>query len=474
MITDEHETIFRHISYTRGIFNAALFLHYIGGIMAPAITVAAIFLLVSKVSGYPGLFPLQWLPGVVGLLAGLALSLTFKEKYSQQEAAAWLDWQAQKGGALMMLMETSPGQHCRIDCSQLPKPRITVLPTLKKIAFPMLFLLVCIIVPVYVSQGLVSTEAIHRRAAAVETHIQKASRQTVVREDEALQLQDELRRAVDNAEQTPTAAVEAVDHVQEKLDGKILDKAEKAAEKVEMLSASLSGTMDKDLMRESIQQAMSGTTAMETLPPDLQNKLAELLRKMNLSGPGNQQLSSKQLKDILNKMDAETLKKMLKALDAETLKKLAASIREAQLKALQNCGKCSGSMADAAVGKRLENMVNATCSSAMADLEKRLVGIVLGRGGIDRGRGDAPLVLGEETESSAARFKPMLLKSKGIPFPGVTLSKKKVLPQRIAPEEFRLSSRSRAKTKDGVGGTYNDGRLGPYRQKIAARYFKEK
>ena len=96
-----------------------------------------------------------------------------------------------------------------------------------------------------------------------------------------------------------------------------------------------------------------------------------------------------------------------------------------------------------------------------------------GRGGVTRGRGDAPMMFGEETDASKMRFKPMPMQSGGNPpLPGVIVHKGRTAPRKLPPEEFRGPERTGAAAA-GSGGRASGSVLSPFHRKVVETYFKE-
>ncbi|MCP4153178.1 MAG: hypothetical protein GY757_35940 [bacterium] len=471
------------IKTTRRLFNTGLFLILCSRFLAIWITAAAISILILKVTGidYGFITQLILLTSLPVIL--LALAKTSQEKYSHEETAAWLDLHGKNGGSIINLLTlkqgvapVKPGVAVPVK-PDMEKPgtlnlinaKITALPMIKNLIFPALFLIACLLVPARHSTSTISPQAIHKRADSVKKHIEKSRRLSVLEQKEFLALQEEMLRAVNQAESSPTSAVEAVDHVQNKLDMKILKKArahKQAFSQWEKLLEQTSnpGSQNLDDLAASLKQALDSSQNKNLLPPDLQKALDKLAKELKNCGLDGSALDSKALENAFKNMEMKDLKK------------IASLLKQAHKNSLNNCNTCSSAMSNKLAKKIVNALANsASVSSAMKDFENKLarVKMVPGKGGTSRGRGDAPLVLGNESETSAARFKPMFLKPGSLPIPGSLIGKKKIAPLLITPVEFRPPQRLNATIKNKVSGSTTGEHLGPYQKKIAARYFEQ-
>jgi hypothetical protein len=95
-----------------------------------------------------------------------------------------------------------------------------------------------------------------------------------------------------------------------------------------------------------------------------------------------------------------------------------------------------------------------------------------GRGGVNRGRGDAPLQFGDESDPDGSRFNPLLKKPGEKFLPGVNLAGTRMRVKKIAPKEFQPPTRTGIELKGAVTqvGTTE---LSPARRAAAATYFNQ-
>lgn len=101
------------------------------------------------------------------------------------------------------------------------------------------------------------------------------------------------------------------------------------------------------------------------------------------------------------------------------------------------------------------------------------VGVVPGSGGVNRGRGDADLSFGDETDSSGMRFKNRAYSPGDGLLPGATLDRKHMRVDKINATDARAVKRSGILLGNTGGGKTAGGRLGPRNRAVATRYFKE-
>jgi hypothetical protein len=197
----------------------------------------------------------------------------------------------------------------------------------------------------------------------------------------------------------PVKTWEALDHLQ----NTVSKTAEEAAEKIarnnerlaeaqalsETLAAGGSG-IDSKLMTEAmkeLQSQMEAAAGNQDGGPTLPNDLLKDLKSGSLS---KQQL--KQLADALKQHKGENSKRLGKLRDAGLI----------DLKTLKQCEK-AGQCDSAGLAEFLkENAANMTVTEMMNSW---------GRGGVDRGRGDAPMTWTDPSSERGAKFKEQVLPS---------------------------------------------------------------
>ncbi len=277
---------------------------------------------------------------------------------------------------------------------------------------------------------------VHDLAERIET----LEQEKIVGQDEATRLRDEMERVKEKADgDDPAGTWEALDHLAGKIDRKADRAAEEALESLEKLARAetLAGALKQDAEKQDQAKGHGGDAdndaagkensgdgmadevrkeAMQELarmvkdaaaadagldgqlPPELQQKLEKMLEQ---AGPGEGR-----------QLDPQDLEKLLKA-----AKGCQGDLQQ-QLERLAEKG-----MIDPEMLKLAEGLEGGD-EQAQADLLNFLEGLdgppaegqlgrlclpgqlnVPGRGGINRGRGDAPLFMGDPSDESGTAFK---------------------------------------------------------------------
>lgn len=476
-----HHQYLEIIHSTRRLLDFGLFLHQLGKFLATWFPAIAIIILILKISGFHRQLSPSWLLLTVIPFIFISLFLTYQKAYSNLETAAWLDLNGQCGGFFLSLASQPFGHDKTVftppmDCSippNTPRARLTFLPFFKKLTFPLLFFSACLIVPPAQTRVSISPQAILQRAHIIKSRIQTAQQLNLLDKRKALQLQDEIRRSLDQIEKNPQASIEAIDHIQNKLDHDVFKTVQDrldAVENVGQLNAAaswLGPSHEKEsLLAKTLENTLPHLPPFSHLPPSLQKKLEKFY---------NQRQNS-------NLPASQWLPEMLKQMDRQTLKQLANFIQENNLAALQNAQKyCnSGCVNNAKINQSIKQMTQASSThDAMTAFEKSLNSTSSSlpsapfQGTAQRGRADAPLVLAGESIIPNLQFKPGFLKPGKLPIPGVLISNQKIDSQFIPPEEFLPSHRRHTGSPlHTTAGLFINKNLSPFHLRVTENYFQ--
>lgn len=284
-------------------------------------------------------------------------------KFSDIDAAAWLDSKTKAGGRLLATALGAP-VGVPVDVDSLAKAAIDVGPVFKRIALPALFVAAAWIIPGAIEGRKVSPEAIEQRAKLVKRRIELARENEVLDELEAMALIDELAKIKQQMEASPEAAMEAVDQMQETLERAVLKKAEELAKEMEKTSQLANAAEDylmmdksaskkqidaaKKKMAEALEEVLKQTDKLakeNKLSEEAKKALQEMMKQAGCNNPSDMSKAAKAMAGKMGKMSPEAMKKI-----AEALKKM-------QQKQQEGTGKCSKVMKSSDAKKMLEQLM---------------------------------------------------------------------------------------------------------------------
>jgi len=340
----------------------------------------------------------DWWPHILWVVCG-ALPIAFwawrrsvRNAFSRSEAVALLDSRLGAGGLLMTVSETHDGQWVE-RLSSLEKdwrsslPRLRPVRTARRLWLPIIFAAGCCFVPLREAR----TETV--RVNVVGTQVADSLTETlkVLKENEVLErkeaeeLKDAIQKLADETKDAPLTheSWEVVDALRDKMRVRTEDSlmsVSKAHDALESLSADASkpdGAMTaerREQLENEVQETLrkiSKSGKFGTASPELQKKLQQLMKDGKLGIPKDAAAREKMLSDLKQYLDAEAKK-------------------------LGKCrGKCKGE--NEGEGEDYNND-----DSESKDGKP-------GRGGANRGRGDAKLTWGDESEENGTKFKEVVL-----------------------------------------------------------------
>jgi hypothetical protein len=438
----------------RLIFNLGITLQVLIKWTAWWLQAMAVFIIILKILSisffkHYTYFILAFLPVLSG-----AIYYSSKKYFSNMDAASWLDLKSQAGGKIIALLSKKhSGDRIANKFFPLKKVNLSLnfLLPLKKLSLPVILFSVALLVPAAKTENQVSTIAIKQRAAIIAKHIEQSRQLNFISQEETEILEDELARAVKDINQAPEASYEAVDRVQEKIDNQILTMAKMYQKNLKearnlVMETSKKGSKNFNKMAAILDNALESTkNSSEQLDPKLQNLLDNLDLKTG---------------------DLVALSKKLADMDLDKLQHLAKMLEEQQNKKLSSCGQCLTIMVSKEAKEYLCSILECNqCSSGV---------MAMTSGAVSRGPGDADLTFGSETDESAARFKPILLKKGDSLIPGVKISSKRLHVSKIEAVHSKPAAQTGTEVKTRTGGSSAGiNLLSPYHKKVSARYFSE-
>lgn len=433
----------------------------------------------------PGLWPhVLWLGlGAVPVLVA-ALWQSRRGQFTRTESVALLDRTLAAGGLLMTLTETADGEWE----SHLPQmdrlwrdslPRVRPKRFASYVALPLLFAAGVCFVPLRQSAATpVQPRTVAQQATQqLEEMLKLVEEANVLEEEQQQELREEIAKLAEETKHTPLTHEkwETVDALEQKMRLKlqesamVADKASAAALTLAMaengevsLSAARVEQLEQELL-EALQQ-MQKSGSLSGASPSLQAQLQKLMqngqfKQLSESGAERQQMLD-ELKELLDREQ----------------KKLSEARKKCNGGKCPNCGKescegegqCEGDGQCRQCGGPCQGGQCASCLGDGPDGDGNP-----GRGGVNRGRGDAAMSWGDESDRQGVKFKETVLPPgfKDAPkedVQGVTLNAPEVNPAASAP-------RAAGRETDAATGkeTWNR-KLRPRHREVVREFFGEK
>ncbi|MGE5193375.1 MAG: hypothetical protein ACM3U2_12850 [Deltaproteobacteria bacterium] len=347
------------------------------------------------------LIPQAWpnvLWGGLGLIPafGLAWWLAGRNPRNRWESVARLDTALSAGGLLMMLSEL-PDDDWERALPQLEEAWRQAIPRVRPkrftsfLALPLLFAVGACFVPLREgTTSVVLRNTVGQQAAQeLESLLNSIDKEQVLDEEEKKQLQEEIRKIADETRETPLTHEkwETVDALRERMKVRLESTsmiALKASDAAAMLAAADSADGDLDLERIDILEKDLGDAltklgkkgVFKGAPQELQEQLQRLMKNGRFQMPEDAAEREELLDELRDFLDDENRK-------LADLRKKCSGCKGGQCDGEENDeeGNCSG---------------NANCNRP-------------GRGGVTRGRGDAELTWGDESDKQGTKFKEVVL-----------------------------------------------------------------
>lgn len=413
------------------------------------------------------LIPRAW-PHVLWLAAGIvpalaaAWWLTRRPSQTRWQSVARLDAAIDSGGLLMTLCER-PSDDWADRLPQLEQLWQEAIPRVRPRRFagytilPLLFAVGACFIPLRdASTAPVLYNTVGQQAASeLEELLNEIEKEQLLDEEEEQQLKNEVQKLTEETRETPLTHEkwETVDALRERMkvrletaamslakardaatllaDSNLLDTSETALERSEQLERELAASLQKMMQKGGLAGAPTG----------LEEHLQRLMKNGQLQmpkEPGERQELLDELKEFLDQENDKL----------NALRKKCAGCKSGQC---NKEGECAGSECEG------EPSGNKSGSRP-------------GKGGITRGRGDADLTFGDESDRQGAKFKEVVLPRGFLDQP-----KDEVLGiQKKAPDEEPAEAAPRAPRQDAdpaAGQTTWNRKLSPRHRKSVRRYF---
>lgn len=347
------------------------------------------------------LIPQAWpnvLWGALGLIPAFGVAWWFSQRNytSRWQSVARLDTSLSTGGLLMMLSEL-PDEEWEKALPQLEAAWKQAIPRVRPkrftsfLALPLLFAVGACFVPLHEgTSAIVLRNTVGQQAAQeLEALLNSIDKEQVLDEEEKKQLQDEIKKIAEETRETPLTHEkwETVDALRERMKMRLESTsmlALKASDAAAMLAAAESADGELDLERIDILEKDLGEAltklgkkgVFKGAPQELQDQLQRLMKNGKFRAPEDAAEREELLDELREFLDDENRKL------AELRKK---------------CSGCKGGECDGDEFDEEGNCSgNANCNRP-------------GRGGVTRGRGDAELTWGDESDKQGTKFKEVVL-----------------------------------------------------------------
>jgi hypothetical protein len=400
-------------------------LHF-GQFLQRAIEWLAIYLLILGVTVFlvrrmaPALWPhVLWLAAGVVPVTVLAWWVSRSGRFTRRESVALLDKSLGAGGLLMTLTEVPDAEwEARLpQVEQLWRrsmPRFRVERFANFVLPPLVFAIAVCFVPLkeIAAARVVQTTAAQQATQELESLLTALDEMEVLEEEEKQTLKEEIAKLQEETEDSPLTHEkwETVDALQQRMRLRLEEAsmdASTAAQAAALLVSAASGDGEQmsaerlaELESEVLEtlQKMSKNGALKGASPALQNELQRLIKSGQLKLPEDLQSRQQTLADLADFLDQE----------AQKLSELRKQCQGGK------CSKCGGEC-DSEGNCKSGECNGGQCSSCgqacsgSGSLCTTCQGSRPGRGGISRGRGDAELTWGDESDAAGTKFKETIL-----------------------------------------------------------------
>ena len=422
----------------------------------------------------PQLWPhVLWLAAGAVPVAAVAWWWARQRQQSRRETIAMLDQKLAAGGLLMTLAERPDAEWS----THLPTiqnlwqnalPRLFPKRFTSYLAMPLLFAVAACFVPLREAKSTpIVPQAVARNATEQLEELKESLDQAeILKEEEKKEFEEEVAKLQEETQDTPLTHEnwETVDALTERLQLRVDDAAAQASKFQEAVAqlAKAAGGEGQKLSPE----------AQEQLERDVEEAIEQLSKKGSSSseiGPGKPGSGQKSLKDRLQNLmkdgkaklptDPKERQELLDQLKEE-LEKEKQKLSELRKKC-KACSKCKGEGEGECESEGLSDQPG-------ADKDGKP-----GRGGINRGRGDAEMSYGDEANENGVKFKETILP------PGFADKPKDEITgvQLIAPNEDSTTAAAKGAQRaiDASSGnaTWNR-KLSPKHRNVVRKYFDGK
>lgn len=496
------------------VFNLALLLDRLATLAPPFLYVFGAAVVALKM--FPAAIGLdrgQLLVGGAAVLVVLTVAdylLQLRRPFTVEYARAWLDWKNEAGGVILSGGNVLPHR---------VTPSLTLRPLLRSLVLPLLFVVAALLVPERRPEEHLSGAGLERQVAALEDEL--AARRDELSPPDAEQLERQMEQLRELAERNPEAAAEALSALEKRLAeaeamrlNRLAEALERAAELGEALqtpangeasgaapgSAAAQAVEKAEQLREALEQLIEGEGGLENMPESFQQAWTQMTESESGTAsehgeergeqggkettgkqgqPGSPQSGASQTGGAMREgsVSDEQLEKMLQALESMAGK--SGGNLPADDKGAGEMGSSGTDVSAPDPGSAAET-ARGRLEAASAALERLRDGMSQtaamgepGEGGVDRGRGDAPLLFGRPSRYGelGVEYAPLPPGDSGDS--NMLLKRERMRPnEKLPPEEFRQPWSSGVDAPAEVRAGQGAAELGPASRRAAEHYFE--
>lgn len=370
-----------------------------------------------------------WGFSAVFFIVALAIFVAVQNLPSRESILALVDRQNQCGGLLMAMENKNVGEwKVATDNLNVPSVRWQSGSSWSIFLVSMVFLGVCFAVP----QRVIAMDAhnhlnIDEEVRQMQERIEKLQKEKVIDDIKAKQIEKQMGMLKQEAQANdPVKTWEALDHIQKNIEQTIAESTEQAIKeneqltKAEALTRSLAenfSELSPELLSKSLEELSSMMEDAQKESKLLKKRLAkkqELHKAIEGLKKGN--LSKEEMNQLLDQLLAnkKELDRLMRNLEGSNM------ISPEMLKQFQQAGQCNNKGLTGFLKKKagevaIRQLVNqwyqcnggkcGTPGQGMMPGGMPGQGMMPGQGGITRGGGPAPMVLGNKTSQAGANFK---------------------------------------------------------------------
>lgn len=349
------------------------------------------------------------------LISALTVSLfmALRHQPPSERIITLLDRVNHGGGMLLSAQELiEAGWQKELSVDELPVLRLRSPKALIIFAAAILFIFAAYLAPPAVKAAIGNSHMdIKNETQTLTEQLQVLEEEEIITQKEAANLREQLDKMEKNAAgDDPVKTWEALDHMKESLSAKAQEFAEKAARQVEALTLSQKALQ---ALKEARKRASTGdyNLAMEEMA-GLMQKLAEMSPKLSAK-------LSKELKDMLGQgtLTMEGLEQLLNSqqLTQKQLEALLKKLKERGLCDKKGNSNCNGGKTVMITQENFEDLMKMLDEESKGKGGKCSMSYMMmlclgGKGGINRGRGDAPMTWSDkEINRDDVKFKELTL-----------------------------------------------------------------
>jgi hypothetical protein len=352
----------------------------------------------------------------------ISLFMAWRHQPSPDRIITLLDRVNNGGGMLLSASELiDSGWKEELTINELPVIKLRSPKSIVIFIAALLFVFGAYLAPPAVKAAIGSTHMdIKNETQTLSEQLQVLEEEKIITQKEAANLREQMEKMEKNAAgEDPVKTWEALDHMKESISSKAQEFAEKTARQTEALTLS-----QKAL--EALKQARDKASPSEYNVA--MEEMAQLMQKLVENSPKLSEKLSKELKDMLkeSKLSMDGLEQLLNSQQL-TQKQLEALLKKLKERGLCNnpgkksqCNSGQGGETTMVTRENFEELMKMLDEESKGKKGKCSITSLMmvcfgGKGGVNRGRGDAPMTWSDkEINRDNVKFKALTLPADGL------------------------------------------------------------